>query len=113
MKTRTNFTANAGPILLQEIQQPNHQHGNWTGTVLLSGAFGAGTMALFLSPDKGTTLIPLTSTPGGTAISFTAAGMVLINSGFPNRNFDTLGLYGTLSGATAPNLNVDVYDNVG
>lgn len=116
MKTLTNFTTTQGttPQRLATIARPNRDSNNYVATVLLWGTFGSGTLALFVSPDNGTTLIPLTSSPGGTAISFTALGMVLLNFGHTNRNTDIpMQLWGTLTGATAQNLNVGVYDNVG
>ena len=112
MKTLVNFVANATQAIAT-IRVQNRDKVNYVATILVYGTFGGGTLALFLSPDNGTTLIPLTGSPGGSAASFNANGMLQLNCGFPVANTDTLKLYATLSGATSPNLNVVNYDNNG
>lgn len=61
----------------------------------LSGAFGGGTATLVVSPD-GNTWVP-------TSVTLTATGVLIIPEGL---NCQRVGV--NLSGATAPNINVDV-----
>lgn len=115
MKRRTTFTATTAATQIAGVTRPNRNINNYIATIMVSGTnFGGGSVNLFLSPDRGVTLIPLTTTPGGSAVAFTAQGSVLLNLGTPNRNTDTLDIYASVTGATAPApINVDVYDNNG
>lgn len=119
MKQLTVFSANNQVSQLATVKKINHALTEYIATVLVyittgSGqTFGSGTLALYLSPDGGTTLIPMTSSAGGSALSFTANGMAVFTSGHPSHNTDPLTVWGKVTGATAPNFNVAVYDNNG
>lgn len=81
------------------------------GTAFVSGTFGSGTVTLFVSPDGGTTKVPLLNT-AGTAISIAAAAMAMFRlAGSGSTNSDSMMIYATLAGSTNANLNVTVYDN--
>lgn len=110
MKTQVNFTSSTS-LLIAIIRKNHRDLTQYISTILAWGTWGGGTLALFLSPDGGTTKIPLTPSPGGTAVTFAANGMCVITTGTPSNNTDTLELWATLSGATSPNLNVANYDN--
>lgn len=119
MKTLTTFTANNQVSLLATVKKIRREITEYLATILVytttgsSQTFGSGTLALYLSPDGGTTLIPMTSSAGGTPLSFTANGMAVFTTGHPSNNNDTLGLYGKVTGATSPNFNVMILDNNG
>lgn len=100
---------------ITNCQRPNRNILDWRGTVLVWGNFGSsGAIALYLSPDNGTTLIPLTASAGGTAISFTAQGMTGVDTGFTCKNTDVpLELWAQVTAGTGYNINVACYDNQG
>lgn len=107
-------TANTSQMLT--YLHKSREHNQYTSLILAYGtANGAwsGTLAFYISPDSGTTKIPLTSSPGGTGITLTANGMAVITLGTPNTNFATqqLQIWVTQSGATTPNITVSNYDN--
>ena len=107
--TTMNITSN-GSVNLSYLRKAR-EHTQYVSLLLAYGTWGGGTLAFFLSPDNGTTKIPLTQTPGGTGISLTANGMAVITLGTPNTNTDQLQLWATLSGATNPSITVKNYDN--
>jgi hypothetical protein len=117
MKVLTNITVNNQAYLLATIKKMREGVTEYIATILAyittgsSQTFGGGTLNLYLSPDGGTTLIPLTAQAGGSALTFTANGMAVFTTGHPSNNTDTLQLYGKMTGATSPNLNVVVLDN--
>jgi hypothetical protein len=119
MKTLTNFTANNQVSLLAIVKKIRREVTEYLATILVyittgsSQTFGGGTLELYLSPDGGTTLIPLTAQAGGSPLTFTANGMAVFTTGHPSNNTDTLQLYGKVTGATSPNFNVCVLDNNG
>lgn len=80
-------------------------------TVLVSGTFGGGTVALGVSPDNGTTIFPIKDETGN-AQSVTALGAMLTKPlGDSNSNGDGLSLWVTVSGATSPNISINTFDN--
>lgn len=89
------------------------EHTQYVSLILAYGTFGGGTLTFFLSPDNGTTKVPLTSTMGGTGISCTSNAMAVITLGTPNVNFNTqqLQIWVTLAGSTSPSITVNNYDN--
>ena len=109
-KTTVTFASNT-TLLIQQIKKINRELDNFTATVLAYGTFGGGTLAFYLSPDGGTTLIPLTAAIGGTGFSCTANAMFELVSGHASTNTDLFGLYATMSGATSPSVVVASYDN--
>jgi hypothetical protein len=119
MKILTNITVNNQAYLLATVKKMREAVTEYLATILVyltagsSQTFGGGTLNLYLSPDGGNTLIPLTAQAGGTPLTFTANGMAVFTTGHPSNNTDTLQLYGKITGATSPNLNVAVLDNNG
>lgn len=81
-------------------------------TIMGYGAFGGGTLAWFVSPDNGTTLIPMTDLTD-TAVSMTTNKMYDGSLCASSHNTDTLSIWVTLSVATSPSLTASVYDNNG
>lgn len=110
MKTAVSFTTNTTTQIIP-IRRNNKAATNFTATILVYGTFGGGTLSLYLSPDNGTTLIPLTATPSGSSVAFTANGMTQVFLGHASTLSDGFSLYATLSAATSPTLTVACYDN--
>jgi len=107
MDYTTNITANGN----YKIATPDGiRHDRWFASIYISGNFGAGTVTLFTSPDNGTTLIPATNS-SGVAFSTTTNAMTDISLGFARNLQGKITVWATLAGATAPNLNVAVFDN--
>lgn len=83
-------------------------------TVMVYGGggnnFGSGTVTLQASPDGGTTKINLRDV-AGTLVSITDDDAYNIRLGNGNNLADTITLYATMAGATAPTVQVAVYDN--
>lgn len=117
MKTTTVFSANNQTSLLAMVKKIRREVTEYLATILVyittgsSQTFGGGTLELYLSPDGGTTLIPLTAQVGGSPLTFTANGMAVFTTGHASNNTDTLQLWGKVTGATSPNFNVAVLDN--
>lgn len=83
----------------------------WFATIIPYGTFGSGTVTLFVSPDGGTTKVPLKDAQSGTAMSTTAGAMFTARLGNGSANSDKLIIYATLAGSTNANLNIAVFDN--
>jgi hypothetical protein len=112
----TVFSSNVAQKIAK-VQVKNRSVNNYVATILVKGTFGGGTLAFALSSNNGetigTTLIPLSSTPGGTQVSLTTASSFVFQAGNVSSNTQELALYATLSGATSPSIRVEVYDNNG
>lgn len=87
------------------------EHTQYVSLLLAYGTFGGGTLSFYLSPDNGTTKIPLTSSMGGSGISCTSNAMAVITLGTPNTNLNSLQIWATLAGATTPSITLNNYDN--
>ena len=83
----------------------------YLATILVYGTFSSGTVELYISPDKGTTKIPITASPGGPPVTFTANGMVLVNFGNITTSGPALQIFAGITGAGTPSVTVAVYDN--
>lgn len=103
------FTTNSTQLI--SYLRKAREHTQYLSLILAYGTFGGGTLSFYLSPDNGTTLIPLTQSPGATGISLTSNGMAVITLGTPGTNLDQLQLWATLTGGTASNITVKNYDN--
>lgn len=79
--------------------------GNLTNLISVFGTFGGGTAALEYSPDQGSTWIAVTDSAG--AVTFTANGGK--NIIIPSDAQEPVQVRITLSGATSPNLNFNVF----
>jgi hypothetical protein len=111
MRTTTVFSANNQSSQLCQIRLTRREAAFYVNTIYASGAWSGGSLAFFVSPDGGVTLIPLTSTPGGTGIALTANGMIGSQFGHPSNNTQTSTLWATITGASTPNVTVLVDDN--
>lgn len=110
MKYIKTFSADATTQYVCDVRKPEALT-EWMASVLVYGAFGSGTITMFVSPDNGTTFIPLLNT-NNTAISVaTAAAMNTVRLGDGGHLDDALKIYATLAGSTAPALTVAVFDN--
>lgn len=111
MRNSTIFSANNQSSQICEIKKTRREAAFYVNTIIAYGTWGSGTLAFSVSPDNGTTKIPLTSTPGGTGISLTANGMVGSQFGHSSSNTQSLTIWATLTGASSPSLIVLVDDN--
>ena len=105
------LTAQNTPMLVQQVKKINRELNNFIATILAYGTFGGSTLNFYLSPDGGTTLIPITPAPGGTAATLTANGMLQLNIGHPSTNSDLFGIYAQLTGGSGATVTVASYDN--
>ena len=109
-KTTTTFTADATLTELKKCIQTRGKDA-YTATLQIDGTFGAGTLALFLSLDGGTTKTALKDV-SGTAYTTTTADIFRVTLDVTGSDIEKTFIYGSLSGATAPNLKVIVCDNI-
>lgn len=79
-------------------------------TVLVSGTFGGGTVTVNISPDKGTTLVPLVPI-GTSAPTITAAMAFTYQVGNGDKLADSPDIYVSIGAATTPTINIVAYDN--
>lgn len=106
-----NMTADASLTYLCTVNKKRDLT-DWQATAFVYGTFGSGTVTLHVSPDGGTTKVPLLNT-AGTAISIASASAMARTqlAGSGSENDDSMLIYATLSGSTNANLNVTIYDN--
>jgi hypothetical protein len=110
MKTLVNFTVNSTPTLLNIVQRRRTSDG-YQATILAYGTWGGATLAYYLSPDAGVTLIALKDLSGN-AITSTGNDNVNINLGNSSHNNDRLQVWGQITGGGgSQNINVAIYDN--
>lgn len=103
----------SGTALLVNINKANRVNTSYQAIVMLTLVSGAGTYTLAVSPDGGTTKIPLKD-KNGNAISLTATGYANVEiCGFSNNNNKPLQLYAVLASGTAAVGNINVFDNNG
>jgi hypothetical protein len=108
-KYTATFTADASLTYVCTVNKVRSLT-EWFATAFIYGTFGSGTLTLHVSPDGGTTKVPLLNT-SNTAISATAAAMANIMLGDGGTNSDALMIYATLAGSTNPTLVVSIFDN--
>ena len=103
----------SGSALLVNINKANRVNQTYQACVMLTLVSGTGTYTLAVSPDGGTTKIPLKD-KNGTAISLTASGYANIEiAGYSNNNKVPLQVYAVLASGTAAVGNINVFDNNG
>lgn len=103
----TTFTSNTTLEIADDGAM--RAHDEFGATIQISGTFGGGTLALYVSLDGGTTKNAIKDS-SGTAYTTTSADTIVVR--FPvNPNETNLKLYATLSGATNPNISVRVASN--
>lgn len=105
-----NITANGTTELVVAAPSSPSSGGVYRATITVQGTFGSGTFTLQQSADGGTTKITSTKSDGS---SWSATSNTAITVEIPNAKDDgaNFRLYGVLSGATSPNLNVIINDN--
>lgn len=82
----------------------------WFATILYWGTFGGGTITFYLSPDQGTTKIPLQDLTGQSQTA-TAQGNFSTSLGGGSTNTNSLELWVGVGAATNPSINLMVQDN--
>ena len=107
--TTTTLTAD-GSVLIAYLRKAR-VHTQYLGTEYAYGTFGGGTLSFYLSPDGGTTKIPLTLTPGGTGVALTSDGTVVYTLGTPSTNSTQITLWATLAGSSGASITILHCDN--
>lgn len=82
----------------------------WFASLTAQGTFGSGTLAFFVSFDKGTTLIALKDLTDS-AVSLTSAGSINVQLGTSRDISDEPQIWVELTGSTSPNIVVSALDN--
>ena len=82
----------------------------WQATILAYGTWGGGTITWQISPDGGTTKIPLKDISGA-SITSNADDNFTVNLGGGSTNSDAPQIWATLASATGASINIVVYDN--
>lgn len=92
------------------VHKPRNGSDCCTFTVGAYGDFGTGTVTVNISPDEGTTLLPLAPI-NGSSPSITAAGAYTFKVGNGSALSDAPSVYVAIGAATDPDLNIVVWDN--
>lgn len=108
MLTTQTFTADASKLIGTVHRRSMAPH--YVGTIIAYGTWGSGTITYYLSPNGGTTKVPLKDLTG-TTVTSTADDNVNVQLGNSNVNSTELSVWATLAGATNPSLTVSMYDN--
>lgn len=111
MAKRTTAITDTSATEIAMVVKP-HNATTYNATICVSGTFGGGTVTLQLSPDNGTTKIPLKD-QSGSVWSATANDVIEIEIGNSSHNSDNPILYATNAGGVGVNMTVTVFDNVG
>lgn len=107
-KTASLVADSAGTFVTTIHRRPDALY--YMATITAYGTWGGGSLAWNLSPDGGTTLIPIKDLTG-TAMVSTANDMFNVEFGAPHRNTETLKVYAVLTGSSSPSITIDLYDN--
>ncbi len=97
-------------VLVFTVHKPRNGADCCTFTVGVYGTFGTGTATVNLSPDGGTTLLPLAPI-NGSSPSITANGCYTFKVGNGDTNSDAPKIYVAIGAATNPALSIVAYDN--
>jgi hypothetical protein len=109
MKSTQNFTTNTTKQL--DIIIKKRAADFYLATILVYGTFDGATVAYYLSPDDGSTLVALKDLTGA-SISSTAADNVNVQLGNSTHLDDYMSLYATTTGSGgSTNITVDVFNN--
>lgn len=113
LKTLTISADTSGTFLASVHRRRDAPH--YLATCLIYGGggnnFGSGTVSLHLSPDGGTTLIPINDLSGNPVATTGNLSLPKIELGNPSTNTDTLKIYVVVSGSTSPTIKINWYDN--
>lgn len=107
-----NFTVDVSLTKVCTVSR-SRENPMWEATSIVYGSnFGGGTVTLFVSPDGGTTKVPLKDWVSGTAVSVGTTGAInFLRLGAGGTNSDNLIIYATLAGSTSPVLALAIFDN--
>ncbi len=108
-KYSITFAADGALTYICDVIKPRELT-NWRATAVFAGDDGGGTTTLHVSPDGGTTKVPLSNT-SNTAVSVTAPGTANLELGIGSKNSDAMKIYATLAGSTNPTWTVSIFDN--
>jgi len=92
-------------------QLKNNNYNTLAGAIQISGIFGGGLLALYLSLDGGLNKIPMKDELG---ISYNTNDIDLITYNIPvktDNNYVGVDLYCSLTGATNPSIVITIVDN--
>lgn len=110
-KYTATFTADAANTYVCTVNKKRDLT-DWFATAFVTGTFGGGTVTLLISPDGGTTKVPLLNTSNVAISTGTAGAMSSIRlGGSGSTNSDSMIIYATLTGSTNPALTVAIFDN--
>lgn len=112
-KYSVSITADTTGTFVCNVKKKRGLH-SYKYTIMAYGStFGSGTVAWFVSPDSGTTLIAMTDLTD-TALTMTANKMFDGElGGVSSHNNDVLSIYVKMTGSTSPSVTAVVYDNNG
>lgn len=82
----------------------------WRATFIASGTWGSGTITWKISPNGGTTKVPLKDSSGA-SITSNADDNFDVTLGAGGTNSDCPKIYATMAGSTNPSVSVVVFDN--
>lgn len=109
-KYTATLSAQNTSVKVFNIHKPRNGSDVCTFTAGAYGTFGTGTVTFNLSPDGGTTLLPLTPI-SGTTVGQTAAAAFTYKVGNGDNNTDAPAIYASIGAATNPSLTIVAYDN--
>ena len=92
------------------VHKPRNGSDCCTFTIGAYGTFGTGTVTVNVSPDSGTTLLPLAPI-NGSSPSITAAGAYTFKVGNGGKLEDAPKVYVAIGAATNPSLTIVAWDN--
>lgn len=100
-------------VYLVTAHKPAGNRDYYMATVSIFGTFGGGSVALKMSPDKGTTKIAMKDLSGVSyAVTSDDTIDIILGAGTSSLG-DEIKIYATMSGATTPSVTVIVHDNLG
>jgi hypothetical protein len=107
--TNTLSAQNTNAYLF-DVHKPRNGSDCCTFTVGVYGTLGGGTVTINISPDSGTTLLPLAPI-NGSSPSITAAGAYTFKIGNGSTNTDAPKIYVAVGSATTPAISIVAWDN--
>ena len=105
--THTITTNNSSTAIVTATRPAGNQY--YECMIFVYGTWGSGTIAWMLSPDGGTTKLPIKDL---TNVAITSTANDSFTFRLPmGRDFEEITLYASLTGATSPSLTVLTFDN--
>jgi len=103
------MTAQSTPTFLCSVHKSREFY-CWFATLMASGTWGGSTLSFYVSPDAGTTLIPIKDITD-VAVSFTSNASLNIQMGVSRDNTDRPQIWCELASGSGASITVRVYDN--